>query len=341
MHSLPRLIITLTTFVMGLQAVCAHAEWFAVEKPIMGTAVSAQFWHDDSARGTVLKQQVIDIMQDVDQRMSPYIDTSEISQLNTYAYKKPVTVSDNLFAILQKAAWISSISAGTFDITFASIGYRYNFRKGERPSQDDIQQSLAAINYQHIVLDEQQKTVRFLHPDVRIDLGGIAKGYAVDSAIEMLQESGVNHAVVAAGGDTRILGDKRGKPWMFGIRHPRKPNDHAVIMPLTQVAISTSGDYERYFMDGDERVHHIIHPTKGTSATGMRSASVLTQKSIDADALSTTVFVLGVEKGLNLINGLPDTEAILIDDTGKLHYSDGLLRQQSTQPTSPKQLPQP
>ena len=158
-----------------------------------------------------------------------------------------------------------------------------------------------------------------------MDLGGIAKGYAVDRGIDILRRAGVESAVISAGGDSRILGDLGNRPRTIGIRHPRNRNEYAVMIPLADTAISTSGDYERFFMQGEVRVHHILDPDTGRSAQGLQSASVLAPLAVDSDALSTTVFVLGVERGLQLVNSLPGVDAILIDGSGKLHYSAELL----------------
>lgn len=130
--------------------------------------------------------------------------------------------------------------------------------------------------------------------------------------------------MVSAGGDTRIIGDKGGRPWYVGIRHPRKKGKSAVILPLSQSAISTSGDYERYFIKDNIRHHHIIEPSTGDSARELRSVSILGTDSTTVDALSTTVFILGLKKGMKLISDLPNTEAIVIDNNGHMHYSAGL-----------------
>ena len=177
-----------------------------------------------------------------------------------------------------------------------------------------------------ILLDEANSSVRFLHPDLKIDLGGIAKGYAVDRAIGLLAKAGVDSAIVSAGGDSRIIGDRRGTPWMIGIKHPRKKAEYVARIPLENTAISTSGDYERFYLQGEKRIHHILDPKSGKPATEVQSASIMAAKAVDTDALSTTVFVLGVRQGLELVNSLPEVEAVIIDGQGALHFSQGLLR---------------
>ena len=158
------------------------------------------------------------------------------------------------------------------------------------------------------------------------NLGGIAKGYVVERGVDILRARGVTNAIVTAGGDTRLLGDRRGRPWMVGIRDPRKDGQVAISLPLEDEAVSTSGDYERYFDEDGVRYHHIIQPSTGLSANGVHSATVFGPDGVTTDALSTSVFVMGVDKGLRMIAALPDYESIVIDANGNVYYSDGLER---------------
>ena len=165
--------------------------------------------------------------------------------------------------------------------------------------------------------------LRFNDPGVRIDLGGIAKGYAVDRAIEIAKRCGIDEALISAGGDSKILGKKQGRPWIIGIQHPRKKNEMALVLPLSDTAISTSGDYERFFIRDGQRIHHIINPSTGKSATVTWSATVTGPDAITTDALSTTIFVLGAIKGIALIETLENIDAVIIDNEGNVHYSSG------------------
>ena len=155
-------------------------------------------------------------------------------------------------------------------------------------------------------------------------MGGIAKGYAVKNCLAILASAGIEHGLVSAGGDTGLLGDRKGRPWLVGIKHPRASDKTAVHLPLSNEAISTSGDYERYFIEDEVRYHHIINPKTGKSAQQVVSVSVIGQDPTYVDALSTTLFVLGLEQGMAFINNLPDYEAIIIDNQQKLHFSLGL-----------------
>jgi thiamine biosynthesis lipoprotein len=220
----------------------------------------------------------------------------------------------------------SELTHGAFDITFASVGFLYDYRKGVRPTDIEREQATELINYHNLLLDEKRRTIAYSKPGVHIDLGGIAKGHAVDRCIALLQVMGIKQALVTAGGDSRMIGDRwAGRPWNIGVRDPRDEKKLIAVIPLENVAVSTSGDYERYFDEDGVRYHHIINPKSGDSARGMHSATLIGPDATTTDALSTSVFILGVDEGLALVNRLPDIDAILVDAEGHLHYSDGLL----------------
>jgi thiamine biosynthesis lipoprotein len=158
-----------------------------------------------------------------------------------------------------------------------------------------------------------------------IDLGGFAKGHAVDRATAILRQRGIAHANVSAGGDSRVIGDRRGRPWTIGVRDPRHPGAVVALLPLEDTSISTSGDYERYFDEGGVRFHHLIDPATGHSPSSLHSVTILAEDGLTTEALSKSVFVLGVDKGMRLIESQQDVDAVVIDADGKLHYSSGLL----------------
>ncbi|MFC3121451.1 FAD:protein FMN transferase [Agaribacter flavus] len=319
----PMAVIPLLGYLM-LFAQFTFANWHERSAGIMGTNIYAEVFHEDAAYASRALDAVMQEMERINQQMSPYIDSSELSQVNKYAGKKAVSISKELFDLLSLSIEISRLSKGAFDITYASVGYLYNYKDKQHPSQSDIQTLLDAINYEHIELKASAGTVKFLNPKVKIDLGGIAKGYAVDNAIKILQEMGIRHALVTAGGDTKLLGDRKGKPWVVGIRDPRDKHKQAVVIPLENTAMSTSGDYERYFEDKGVRYHHIISPRTGRSTHEVQSVSIIGDKSVYNDALSTAVFVMGVQDGIGLINSLPAYEAIVMDNHRRMHYSKGL-----------------
>jgi thiamine biosynthesis lipoprotein len=183
------------------------------------------------------------------------------------------------------------------------------------------------VDYHHVILDAKNQTVQFSQKGVRIDLGGIAKGYSVDCGIDVLKAHGVTRAYISAGGDSRIIGDRFGKPWMVGIRDPRKGEGEVIAsIPLVDAAISTSGDYERFFDEGGVRYHHIIDPHTGHSASKVRSATVIAPYATRTDGLSKTAFVLGPEKAMEIYNRIDDIDAIIVKLDGTVIYSKGMQR---------------
>jgi thiamine biosynthesis lipoprotein len=299
----------------------ALANWQRQQQDIMGTRISVELWHADADIGADCSARVFAEMKRIDALMSSYLESSEVSRINNNAANRAVEISDELLYLIQRSIHFSKISGGAFDITYASVGYAYDYREGRKPSDRAIANKLPAIDYRHIELDGRR--IRFDNKAVRIDLGGIAKGYAVDRAIDILRRCGIDRAMVSAGGDSRIIGDHGGRPWIIGIQHPRKPGNIALRLPLSDIAISTSGDYERYFIDNGERVHHIINPATGHSAGASWSASVIGPDALTTDALSTTIFILGAADGLALIESLEGFDAIIIDSNGRVHYSSG------------------
>lgn len=308
------------------QSTHSKGEWFRYEDTAMTTRISLEFWHQNAKEADAISARVFAHFHAVDRRMSRYRPDSELSMVNARATKTPQVLSPELFDVLLKAQEISRLSKGAFDISFASVGYLYDFRAGRAPGKAALNTLKTAIDYRNIVLDPQARTVALHGEDMVLDLGGIAKGYAVDLGVQTLREAGVAHARLSAGGDMRLLGDKRGKPWIVGVKDPRVDDAKAVVLPLSELAISTSGDYERFFLnEAGERVHHILSPQTGRPVQGIQSVTVLGVNAIETDALSTAVFVLGVKKGLELINSLPGLDVIILDDQRILHYSDDLM----------------
>ncbi len=308
-----------------LAAPGAYAEWLGDARPMMGTEVSVYLWSDDPEAGRQALEEVFDEAARIDRLMSTYKDESEISKINRSAAQSAVPAGGELFDLIQRSLDISALTRGAFDITYDSVGQHYDFRNRRRPDDETVAAERTFIDYRLVELDEAAGTVFFRRDGVRINLGGIAKGYVVERGATILQLRGIRHAIVTAGGDSRLLGDRRGRPWMVGIRHPREEGEVAISVPLVGEAISTSGDYERFFDEEGMRYHHILRPSTGAPAEGVHSATVIGPDAVITDALSTSVFVMGVEDGLTLIGTLPDYESIVIDASGRVYYSDGLM----------------
>lgn len=302
----------------------ARAEWISREEAIMGTRCAVELWSEDRAKGEAAIASVFADMRRIDRVMSTWKENTEISEVNREASKRPVRISEEFFRLLQESVRYSEITHGAFDITYASVGYLYDFKKGVHPDQQAIDAALPGVDWRSMVLDEKDFTVFFKRPGMRIDLGGIAKGYSVDRGIEILQQHGITRAMVNAGGDTRIIGDRFGRPWVVGVRDPDHEGRVFLRLPLTDAAFSTSGDYERYFDEDGKRFHHIIDPKTGDSARKCRSVTVISDTATRTDALTKSVFIMGPEEGIRFIDTLEGVDAVAVGPDGKVYYSKGL-----------------
>ena len=309
----------------GLVASASSGGWMKREEAIMGTAICVELWSADRAEGASAIEAVMAEMHRIDRAMSPHKPDSELSRINREAATGPVPVSAEMAQLLSRADEFAQLSGGAFDITYAAVGRLYDYRQRIRPTDAALATARAAVGYRHLEFDLRARTVRFARPGMCIDLGGFAKGHAVDNAATILARRGVRHAFVSAGGDSRVIGDRRGRPWTIGIRDPRRPGEMAALLPLEDVSISTSGDYERYFDADGVRFHHVIDPATGKSPSTVHSVTILAQDGLTTEALSKAVFVLGVERGLRLIESQPGVDAVVVDAVGALHYSAGLL----------------
>lgn len=321
--------------------------WHRRGEAIMGTAIEAEVWHPDAEAGREALHAVMAEMHRIDRLLSPHRPDSELSRINALAAEEPVQVRGEVFALLARALQFSRLSAGAFDITFAAVGQLFDYRAGVRPSDAELEAARARIGWQHLLLDARDRSVRFARPGMRIDLGGFAKGHAVDNAATLLRSRGIGHARVAAGGDSRVIGDRRGAPWTVAIRHPRDPDGIVALLPLVDCAISTSGDYERGFDEAAapgrpaRRWHHIVDPATGRSPDAIQSVTLLAEDGLTAEALSKTVFVRGVAEGLALVETVAGADAVVVDALGQLHATRGLAHLGSARAAPPTALPQP
>lgn len=277
----------------------------------MGTFVKITVYCKDQAQASKAIDSAFKEIKKVDRLMSTYKEDSEVSRLNSNGYLD--SVSSDLAYVLRKARQYSEMSDGTFDITVKPVLdlYKRSFEtRNLPPNADKLAETLKLVDYRNVVL--KNKHVRLKNKGCMITLGGIAKGYAIDQAIKALKKSGINHGLVNAGGDIRTIGAKPdGSPWSIALRNPRDEEEFITKLQLNDKAVATSGDYERYFIK-DKSVHHIMNPKTGKSANELISVTVVADKAIDTDALATTVYVLGEKRGMELINRLEDTEALMI-----------------------------
>jgi thiamine biosynthesis lipoprotein len=304
----------------------APAGWMRRDDVAMGTAIHVKLWADDARAGEAAVQAVFDEMHRIDRAWSPHKPASELSRINREAGQRAVPLSEEGYTLIERALAFSALTDGAFDISYAAVGRLYDYREGRRPDATTLAAARSLVGWRGLELDRRARTLRFAREGMCIDLGGFAKGHAVDNAAALLQRRGVRHAYVSAGGDSRVIGDRRGRPWGVAIRDPRSADtaEAIAVLPLEDTAISTSGDYERCFVDAGERVHHLIDPATGASAAAARSVTVLGPDGLSCEALSKALFVRGPAAGLALLARVPGADAVIVDAEGALHVSPGL-----------------
>jgi thiamine biosynthesis lipoprotein len=309
---------------LSLVTLPVRAEWYSDTQQKMGTRIEIQIWAGSEAVARPLIAAGMAEFDRIESWMSTYREDSEISRVNRLAAREPVKASAELFGIVQRSLDLSVLSDGAFDITFDSVGQLYDFRAGVRPDSAAIEKNLPSINYRHVILDPVASTIRFTEEGTRINLGGIGKGYSCDRVADLLRNAGVKSGRVNAGGDTRLIGDRQGKPWIMGIRDPDAGDRWVTRLALDNEAISTAGDYERFFEEDGVRYHHIINPKTGDSARGVRSVTVIGPDATMTDGLDNAVFILGAERGLALVDATPGYAAVVVDSSHNVRFSKAL-----------------
>ncbi|MBU4321231.1 MAG: FAD:protein FMN transferase [Thermodesulfovibrionales bacterium] len=278
-------------------------------------------------------------IEKLDRLLNFFSDSSEVSEINRNAGLKAVAVSPETFAVLEKAVYASGKTDGAFDVTIGSVTTMWDFHKRTKPEDKKIKERLPLVNYKNIILNKKSSSVYLKKKGMLIDLGGIAKGYAADKAVEALKREGIKSGLVSIAGDIKAFGLKPdSKPWKIGIRNPRAipPNPPLVkggeggfsdeimaTIEMTDMAISTSGDYERYFIVDKKRYHHILNPKTGYPAEGCRSVSIIAKDGAVTDPFSTGIFILGAEKGIKLLEEM-GIDGIIVDKNGKIHTTPNL-----------------
>ncbi len=268
-------------------------------------------------------------VRDIEEKMSVNREDSEISRVNKNAGKKPVSLSEESFFVISRALEIAEISGGAFDPTVGPLVELWGIgtEKERIPEKEEIQELLPLVHYRNVVLNRENREVFLQREGMKLDLGGIAKGYAADSAAAILKEKGVKEAIIDFGGNILVLGKKGGKtPWRVGIQDPRDQRGRFLgIVHLTDSAVVTSGNYERYFTANGKRYHHILDTQTGYPVwNNLDSATIVTKTSTEADALSTAVYSLGLKRGLDLIRGLSGVAGVIVTQGKDVYRSLGM-----------------
>jgi thiamine biosynthesis lipoprotein len=267
---------------------------------------------------------------DIEARMSLHLETSEIAEVNASAGIGPVKVSDDTFRVVEKAIEAARFSEGAFDPTVGPLVTAWDIGgdNPRRPPQTEIDSLLPLIGYDRVILDSEHLTIELLDKGMMLDLGGIAKGYAADEVAKILAMHDIKKAIINLGGNVLTVGTRiDGTPWRIGIQNPEaERGGHVMIVGLDDQALVTSGPYERFLELDGIVYHHILDTETGYPVkTDITSASIITDESFLADALSTAVYSLGLEKGLDLIESLDGVEAVFIDKDRELYLSSGLV----------------
>lgn len=293
----------------------------------MGTLVEITAIDKDKRKIHKAIEAAFDEIKGIDALMSNYKADSEVSLINRQAGLKPVKVSLHTFHVIKRSLYFSDLTQGAFDITVGPLIEKWKFDQDTTliPSEKQIKKLKALVKYKDIQLNEMKGTVMLKAKGMKIDLGGIAKGFGVDMAIEVLKKARIQKALVNAGGDLRALGTKEdGKPWNIGIRHPMIRDKILATLEVSDFSVATSGDYERFFEKDGNRYHHILNPHTGYPTKGVRSVTILSKEATEADALATSLFVLGPKEGMELVERMEAVEAVIVDDKGEIHISSGL-----------------
>jgi len=343
--NIKKYILLITAFCMlllstGCNLKSTSLQEVADERFYMDTLIQIKVYSEDAAKGRQALNQAFAAFERVDKAANRFQkadnslpgagDGSDVFKINENAGNKPVPVSDDTLKIIQRANYFAALSDGAFDITIGPVMDLWGFGHDAQqvPADEELSQALTLVDYRKVQVDPEQKTVFLGLPGMGVDLGGVAKGYATDEAVKALKEAGIRHAIINAGGNVYALGTKPdGSPWRIGVQDPRNPQGIIAVLAVSDRAVVSSGDYQRFFEQDGKRYHHILDPATGKPAGRVMQTTVITDSAMDADILSTTLFVLGMQEGLEFVHGLPATEAIFVGLDKQVHYTEGLSGQ--------------
>ncbi|MGI6777021.1 MAG: FAD:protein FMN transferase [Acetivibrionales bacterium] len=292
----------------------------------MGTPITQRVY---GKNGEKAAEQVIEKIRDIESRMTVNAPGGEINHLNDSAGIDGVRLSEDTLYVLEKAGYYSQLSGGSFDITVGPLIKAWGIvsENSHIPEKQDIQNMLRLVDYRNVSINKANMTAKLERKGQNVDLGAIVKGFAGDEAVKIYKENGINSAFINLGGNVVVVGNKPdGSHWRIGVQNPRAVNGKYIgIIEVSDKAVVTSGDYERYFESGGKRYHHILDPKTGyPSDSGLISVTVVSGTSIDADALSTSLFVMGLEKGYELAEAINGIEAIFITEQKEVYTTNGL-----------------
>ncbi|MDP2689621.1 MAG: FAD:protein FMN transferase [Deltaproteobacteria bacterium] len=290
----------------------------------MGTLVQITLMEGDESSYEAAANAAFDEISRLEGLLSSYRPESDVSRVSNAAGEKAVRVSPEVMEVIEEALMIARLSGGAFDPTVGALAraWGYSGEKGRVPAKEEVEKLLPLVDYTAVKVDAKGGTVMLAKKGMVLNLGGVAKGYIVKKAVEVLKARGMRRGIIHAGGDMTVFQTGEEKPFIIGIQHPREKKLLGEML-VNNGAVATSGDYERFFEKDGVRYHHILDPATGFPARKSRSATVTSVNPTQADALSTAVFVMGPEKGMELIESLDKVEGVLVDGRGKVFTSSG------------------
>ena len=297
--------------------------WVTYSDPVMATVLTVTVPEESGSRDHA--EAVFEVFREVDREMSEWKEDSPLTAVNRAAGGDPVPVPDELFDLLERSVEIAEVTGGAFDPTWAALWGLWDFRAAEPrvPPEEEVAARAALVDYRRLAIERPEDggrgTVRLPRPGMALGLGGIAKGYALERSAQVLRGRGLGDFLLVAGGQVLAAGSKGDRPWRVGIRDPRGgPEDLLATLAVRDLSLSTTGDYERYFVQDGVRYHHVLDPRTGWPTRGLRSVTVVAADPVLADALSTALMVMGRDRGLALVEGMEGVEVVLVDGEGEL-----------------------
>ncbi|MFC1517106.1 FAD:protein FMN transferase [Candidatus Margulisiibacteriota bacterium] len=310
-----------TLIILGLGRNIFGLKTYSEQKYILHTQTEVLVLARNKIKAQEIILKVFDRITEIEKMVNFFDPKSELSKINQKAAYKEVKVSEEMYYLLSKALWGSKVTDGAFDITATPLSMLYGFGTDTKkvPTKEQTKKALNLVGYQYIILNEKRRSVRLAKKGIKLDLGGLAKGYAVAEGIKVLKNHGISSGFINAGGNIYALGrTKNFTPWKIGLRHPRKNEKLIDTISLSNIAVATSGDYEQFFIQGHKRYHHIMNPKTGRSATGMISATVICPDALTADILSTGIFVMGPGTGKEILKKNACQGILIYEKAGEL-----------------------
>ena len=314
-------------FVLLINSSLFGQQVFKKKKSLLGSPFEISVVANDSVQAGIYIELALSEVKRIENLISDWIPTTQISQVNQKAGIAPVKVDKEVFNLVERAIRISKLTDGAFDISYASMDKIWKFDGSMKamPTEESIKKSVEKVGYQNIILNESETTIFLKNQGMKLGLGGIGQGYIADKIKELLLANGCSSGLVNVSGDINTWGKQpNGTDWTVGIVNPLNKNKVFATFPLNDSAVETSGSYEKYVTFDGKRYSHIIDPRTGYPASGIVSVSVFAKQTELADALATGIFVLGIEVGLDLVNQLKGIGCIIVDEKGAIHASKNI-----------------